>query len=345
MGKAGEAWSAVIADDVTVQIDVGYEFETDGLANANSEQTEVSYSEFRQALSNSATSEDDAIAVANLPKGEAIDLLINNTQENQGSDDVYLDDNGSANNSTITVNTANAKALGLDVADDLADATITFEEAVNWDYDASDGTPTNAVDFENVAIHEIGHVLGFYASVDGLDEVAGQNLKELILSGDVEVEDIAEALEIEVADLENLLALLGIENIAEIDLETFETLIADSPAEPLLESIEPDQFVSENLYLPNAIDLFRYSDLSSDLGVNDFTTGERDKYFSIDGGETEIATFSTGEFLGNGRQISHWEDDLNLGVMDPTYDSGAGEIGSISSNDLLALDVVGWDII
>jgi hypothetical protein len=343
INKAGEAWSEVITDDVTVEIDIGFEPETNSLANASSEKVEVSYSEFRQALSDSATSENDAIAVANLPEDDTVNLLINNTKENQGSDDVYLDDNGSENNSTIAVNRSTAEALGLDVGEDVADATITFDQGVNWDYDASDGVAVNAVDFESVATHEIGHVLGFNASVDDLDEVAGQNLKELIASGDVGLEDIAQALGIEVEDLTGLLEEFGLENIEAIDLENFEESIAGTPIEPILESIQPDLFTSEDNYTLSSMDLFRYSDLSSDLGVIDFTTGESEKYFSLDGGNTEIAQFSTGEFLGDGRQTSHWKDNLGIGIMDPTFNTA--EIGNISQNDLQLLDAIGWDVV
>ena len=341
--KAGETWSSLISNDVTLEIDVNFEAEIGSLANASSEEIEVAYSEFRQALSDSATSEDDAIAVASLPESETFNLLINNTEENQGSDSVYLDDNDSLNNSNIAVNTATAKALGLDLEENLTDATITFNRNVNWDYDSRDGVAINAVNFENVATHEIGHALGFNTSLDELDEIAGQNLKELIASGDVELEDIAEALEIEVEDLENLAALFGLEDLAEIDAENFEELIAGSPIEPILESIQPDLFVSEDNYIPNSMELFRYGDLSADLGVIDFTTGESDKYFSLDGGQTKIAQFSTGEYLGDGRQTSHWKDNLGIGIMDPTYDYEVGDIGSISNTDLQLLDVIGWE--
>ena len=342
ISKAAEAWGAVITDDKTIEINVGYELNTTGLANASSEQVEVDYSEFRQALAAKASSDNDAIALESLLTDEAISILINNTKENQGKDDVYLDDNDSSNNSTIAVNRSTANALGLDLGDASVDGTIIFDRDVNWDYDTSDSL--DGVDFTNVATHEISHVLGFDSSVDDLDRLAGQNLKQLVISGEADLEDIAETLEVEVEDLENILDLFGLGEVAEIQTpEEFEALIAGTPAEPLLESIQPDIFVSEDEYTPSAIDLFRYSDLSSDLGVIDFTTGERDKYFSLDGGNTKIAQFSTGEFLGDGRQTSHWKDNLSLGIMDPTPD--ADDTRTISSNDLQILDVIGWDTV
>jgi hypothetical protein len=262
--------------------------------------------------------------------------LINNTEENQGSDEPYLDNNGSENNSTISLTTANAKALGIDVEDDVADVTITFDSSVNWDFDRSDGIDPNAVDFVGVATHEIGHGLGFTSTTQGLDEVAGQNLKESIDSGDVNLEDI-----IEVLGLEDLVAEYGLEElVADVDLQE---LIAGSPIEPLLEEIQPDQFVSENEYVPTPEDLFRYSNSSTELGAIDLTASETEKYFSLDGGQTEIAQFSTGEFLGDGRQSSHWKDNLGIGVMDPTV--GDGELVNITSQDLQLLDAIGWDTV
>ncbi len=95
----------------------------------------------------------------------------------------------------------------------------------------------------------------------------------------------------------------------------------------------------------NSLDLFRYSTLSAGAagGVIDFSADNRTKYFSIDRGVTNLgATFSTGQTWGDGQQASHWKDNLGLGVMDPT--AGTGELLSISANDRLAFDVIGWNL-
>ena len=55
--------------------------------------------------------------------------------------------------------------------------------------------------------------------------------------------------------------------------------------------------------------------------------------------------FSTGLTQGDGRQASHWKDDVLtgtlLGIMDPTLSYGTTE--GISAADLRALDLIGWD--
>lgn len=89
------------------------------------------------------------------------------------------------------------------------------------------------------------------------------------------------------------------------------------------------------------LDLFRYSSDSAAQGVIDWTADERSKYFSLDGA-TVGPEFSTGVSFGDGRQASHWKDDLFIGLMDPT--AGRGETLHITGNDLLAMDAIGWDV-
>jgi hypothetical protein len=92
----------------------------------------------------------------------------------------------------------------------------------------------------------------------------------------------------------------------------------------------------------SSLDLFRYSADSAGLGVIDWTADTRAKYFSIDGGSTLGPSFSTGVNFGDGRQASHWKDNLMLGVMDPT--SARGELLAISQHDLDAFDAIGWNL-
>ena len=65
-------------------------------------------------------------------------------------------------------------------------------------------------------------------------------------------------------------------------------------------------------------------------------------YFSIDAGATNLATFATGRYNGDGDQASHWKDSLNLGQMDPTL--GPAQLSPISNLDVQALDVIGYDV-
>lgn len=89
------------------------------------------------------------------------------------------------------------------------------------------------------------------------------------------------------------------------------------------------------------MDVFRYSAASKALNSQDFSAGIAAKYFSLDKGVTSIAQFATGVALGDGRQASHWKDNSNLGIMDPT--AANGELQTISENDRRLFDAIGWN--
>jgi hypothetical protein len=96
------------------------------------------------------------------------------------------------------------------------------------------------------------------------------------------------------------------------------------------------------------LDLFRYSTAAGE-SINDLSYGSAgsDKFFSIDGGRTSLAKFSTGEnrsLGGDGEQASHWKAQGNtpVGLMSPTLERGTRV--NISSLDLRSLDVLGWDV-
>ena len=96
----------------------------------------------------------------------------------------------------------------------------------------------------------------------------------------------------------------------------------------------------------STLDLFRYSGASitqvAGFGtVEDLTQGTA-SYFSVDRGATNMGLFSTGVYDGDGRQASHWKDNLGLGVMDPT--AANGELLRITGNDLNAFDAIGWNL-
>ncbi|MCL2923729.1 MAG: NF038122 family metalloprotease [Trichodesmium sp. MAG_R04] len=276
--KAADFWESKFTDDITVNINAGFKDLGDNILGQALPTTGfTNYRNLHNELSKDITSSDDTIAVKNLQPIPAFNLLINQTVDNPNFDSeipYYLDNNGSENNSTIWMTTANAKALGFSVSTDI-DAEITFNSRFDFDFDNTNGIQKRKFDFEAIAIHEIGHALGFISGVDILD---AQKLP-----------------------INNQNAL---------------------------------RFVS-------TLDLYRYSKESFEKNALDWTADTREKYFSIDGGVTKKGTFSTGISFGDGRQASHWKDNFELGIMDPTL--APGELGVVADLDLLAFDVIGWD--
>lgn len=282
---AGALWEGLYRDDVKINMDIGFrDLGPQTLAETGSDMTTVSYNELRTALTNDNSSPDDQDAIASLPAGAALDMLLNRTQnspQGPGSAVPFLEDDGDANNTTIRLTRANAKAIGLIAGDQPdSDASITFNSEFNWDFDPSDGVDPNSFNFIFVAAHEIGHALGFVSGVDILD--------------------------------------------------------GNSP--PV-----GGPFADHVFTYVSTVDVYRFSNQSFGQGAGtiDWTADQRGKFFATDGGATNNGGFSTGQNFGDGRQASHWQDNLGLGIMDPT--AGTGEIGQITALDQRLFDVIGYD--
>lgn len=280
---AANNWSAVLHDDVKVNLNIGFSLLGPNiLGSTSSTRGTVSYDAYRNALMADAWGATDQAAVAGLSKNSCLNVYMNGTGVNPngvGSATPFLDNNCNANNKTIRMTSANARAVGLlDAYDPLSDGSVSFSSAYNWDFDQSNGIASNAIDFIGVATHEIGHALGFVSGVDTLDANRSGNFSDAAF-----------------------------------------TYIA--PA-----------------------DLFRCSTASKAAGADiDWSADNRTKSFSFDNCETTLATFSTGVTYGDGRQASHWKDNLGIGILDPT--AAYGELMSISAMDLKMYDAIGWNVV
>ncbi len=277
---AANYWSGTLTDNVTVYLNISFsDLGSNVLGSTRSEQTVVSYSSLRSHLSTDAKSGLDAAAVASLPAGTAASFWAT-----QGDLTNRFDNDGSANNRSLIINTANAKAIGLNLGPNLGalDATISFANAFagQFAYTRVNGhVPAGKIDFTTVAEHEIGHALGFVSGVDTVDDCVSRA------------------------------AQCGLSGL-------------------------PNEFEDSAVYSP--LDMFRYSA----AGKRDLTVGGS-PYFSVDGGQTAIQSFSTGSAHGNGEQASHFGTSV-ITLMRPFV--VAGQSYDATASDLMAFDAIGWDL-
>jgi hypothetical protein len=104
---------------------------------------------------------------------------------------------------------------------------------------------------------------------------------------------------------------------------------------------------------PSTLDLFRFENNSADDpdDAASFTAAARSLVPGVDaitddvtgaGASAAENRMSTGAYTGDGRQASHFKDDLGIGIMDPTLQYG--EVVPISDADLRALDLIGYEV-
>lgn len=281
-------WSSQFTDSVTVNLTVGTGSLGAGiLASTASANVTTSYSAYRSRMIADATSATDTAALAHLPNTAGVPIYMNYTSDNpngSGSATPYLDTSG-GNNSIIYMTTANARALGLSAASQAVtgcltacDGFVELNTGFSYDFDRSNGITAGTYDLTGLAIHEIGHALGFVSGVDILDTNSTSSF-----------------------------------------------------------------FTANQFTFVTPLDMFRCSAASAAAGAAlDFTAGNATKYTSLDNCATTLGQMATGQVHGDGRQASHWKDNLGLGVMDPT--AATGELLTVTSLDLTAFDLIGWSL-
>ncbi len=314
MEMAGRIWDSYLNDNVTLNIHVGVagDLASNVIGGAlPGMRASQSYLDYRTALNNGPKSADDNTALGSLP---------NATTYSTSFQYVVFDSYQwqTENRSTLNMTRAVAKAAGMGLTDgttaldgyilfsNLANATANGQ-SVRWSYDytRSSTQATNTLDFLSTAIHEIGHVLGF---VSGVDQPG----------------------------------LIGM--LADWSAQTNAYAAANPGYEAIGSSSQSyiDSMRNRLQYI-NPLDLFRYSA----PGTRDMTNGSliREKYFSLNGGTTNIATFSSGldtSEAGDGYQASHWKNGTTA-IMNPTLSLNTRR--NVAALDLRAFDVIGWDIV
>lgn len=139
---AAAYWESMLTDNVTLNFNVGFTtvgFAPTTLGQTSSASGQKTQAAWRSAITADASTSLDLVATGNL---------------------------ATFSNANVTLNTALQKALGLYAGTAAAiDATITFNAARPFDFDTRDGFATVASDFVSVAVHEMGHALGFTSNV------------------------------------------------------------------------------------------------------------------------------------------------------------------------------------
>ena len=179
---AAAIWSSFLTDNVTINLQIGA-VDTLGdngqaVGGAIPIFHETHYGVYQEYLEQDATSEEDNQVLDALQAGNTVDVVVDG-QVVDGNTDIML-------------TRAQAKALGMEEAlslgnegddassgtwdrnilenPDALDGYILVNNTYDWHYDLTreSEAPEGTLDFLTMALHEIGHALGFVSGLDGL---------------------------------------------------------------------------------------------------------------------------------------------------------------------------------
>ncbi|NJN22481.1 MAG: hypothetical protein HC812_16515 [Leptolyngbya sp. RL_3_1] len=173
---AAAIWSKLLKDVVSLNLRIGATSELgengQAVGGAIPIFHDTHYGAYQAYLAADATSAEDDSVVNALQAGNTLDITVNGEQVD--------------GNTELMLTRAQAKALGMEAALVLADGStwdrdvlanpdgldgyILINNSYNWHYDLTRkaDAPENTLDFLTMALHEIGHNLGFVSGLDGL---------------------------------------------------------------------------------------------------------------------------------------------------------------------------------
>lgn len=335
---AGLLWSQFLDDDITLNIHIAAtnDLPSGVLGGAiPGFYADQSYQTIQQSLATDATSTSDQQAVANLSQGETFEAVL---------------ESASFTGDTLSLTRANAKALNISTSDDgqSLDGFIVLRDdmgdSLQWDYNFTrvGDQPKRTIDALSVAMHEIGHVLGFtsgldLATISSSQAAAEENSDRL---SDTTILDLFRHSDRSTPGVNGI--DLGVGANASFSIDGGQTQLAS--------------FARGSVDLGLGTDGYQASHWSNTVAdrssPSDRERTSQSSRPSLLGGLFRLITLPVatvantlaGAFnlLSGGIRLTEEAPDERIGIMEPTL--AIGERNDISWVDLVAMDAIGYDL-
>jgi len=172
---AAEYWSELLVSDAVINLGISFAALSPGvIGSTGSTKSDFAiedwHNTFNSTKSNSTIDQTIVLPSLSGPDNGISGLTagVDATGNNDNTVTALLDGTQTASQ-TLYMNTSLIKGmLGLDIPT-LIDGNMSFSSDFSFDFDPTDGVDAGTFDFIGVAIHEMGHALGFVSGVDFFD--------------------------------------------------------------------------------------------------------------------------------------------------------------------------------
>jgi hypothetical protein len=173
---AANYWGSMFTNTATINLGVGYApLATGIIGSTGSSRMDYTVAQWESSINatKSSSTIDQSLVLPTLSGGGISGLTVGVNAAGVNDTTVTATLNGTQTASKVLyLNTSVVKALGGTAVYNpgvTTDAQVTFSSNFNFDFNPTNGITANTFDFIGVAIHEIGHALGFVSGVDFFD--------------------------------------------------------------------------------------------------------------------------------------------------------------------------------
>jgi hypothetical protein len=167
-------WGKTLTNDVTINLGVKFApLAPNVIGSTGSTRSDTTVAAWKNgvlATRSGYTLDQTAVLPTLNAQGGA--SFVTNGARPDGNNDTAIqvyNDGTTTSSQVLYLNTSVQKAIGIYSGPNIFDGHVTFSTNFNFDFNPTDGIEAGHMDFIGVAIHEIGHALGFVSGVDFLD--------------------------------------------------------------------------------------------------------------------------------------------------------------------------------